>query len=182
MNDSSIAVRYAKALFELANEKKLADQVLQDLNSLEVLVRDVTEFRELIDSPLIQISDKIRIFKEVVEGNCTDLTFRFLELITRNKRESYLSAMIRKYQLLYRKDRGIISATLSTVTNTNETLTKRIELLLGDKYKANVELNQQQNPEIIGGFVLRVEDEMLDTSVAGQLNKIRREFDQSVMR
>ena len=90
--------------------------------------------------------------------------------------------MIRKYQLLYRKDRGIISATLSTVTNTNETLTKRIELLLGDKYKANVELNQQQNPEIIGGFVLRVEDEMLDTSVAGQLNKIRREFDQSVMR
>ncbi len=181
MNDSSIAVRYAKALYESAFESKVSDLVLLDLRYLDTLIQEVPEFSEIIHSPIIQVSDKLKMMTMVVKDQCQELTFRFLEMITRNKREGYLPAMIRKYFQLYRKDQGIVRATLSTVLVNQEDTMSEIKVLLKEKYQAEVELEQAQDPDLIGGFILRVEDKQLDASVASQLKKIRRELEQSVI-
>jgi len=179
MNDSSIAVRYAKALYASARELKLTEQVLNDLKYIDKLLKEAPDFSEFIQSPVVQVSEKLTIINDVFKNHCQELSFSFLELITRNKRESYLAAMIRKYFHLYRKDQGIISARLTTVTESKIENLKKIKDLLKQKYKAEVELEEQQDQDLIGGFVLRIDDEQLDLSIASQLKKIKRELDLS---
>ncbi|MCK5820892.1 MAG: ATP synthase F1 subunit delta [Bacteroidales bacterium] len=181
MNDSSIAVRYAKALYASAREFKLTEQVLADLKYIDKLIQETPEFSEFIQSPVVQVSDKLSILNDIFKNHCEELSFRFLELITRNKRESYLPAMIRKFFYLYRKDQGIISAKLTTVTKSQTDSLEKIKILLKQKYNAEVELEELNDQDLIGGFVLRVDDEQLDLSIASQLKKIRRELDQTII-
>lgn len=182
MNDSSIAVRYAKALYESARENKISEKVLNDFQYIEKLLSEVKEFSELIHSPVVQVSKKLKVMESVIKNHCQDLTFRFLEMITRNKRETYLPAMIRKYYQLYRKDQGIIRATLTTVADSQTETLEKIKVLIKEKYRAEVEFEQQKDPDLIGGFILRIEDEQLDASIASQLKKIKRDWEHSVIK
>jgi len=181
MNDSSIAVRYAKALYASAHELKLSDQVLSDLRYIDNLLKETPDFAEFIQSPVVQVSEKLNIFNAIFKNHCQELTYRFLELITKNKRENYLPAMIRKYFQLYRKDQGIIRARLTTVSDSQADTLVKFRKLLKQKYNAEVELEEQKDPELIGGFVLRIEDEQLDASIASQLKKIKRELDKTLI-
>ncbi|MEA1877765.1 MAG: ATP synthase F1 subunit delta [Bacteroidota bacterium] len=181
MNDSSIAVRYAKALYASARDLKLTEQVLNDLKYIDKLLRETPEFAEFIQSPVLQVSEKLTILNALFKNHCQELSFRFLELITRNKRESYLPAMIRKYFHLYRKDQGIIRARLTTVLESQVDSLEKIKVLLKQRYTAEIELEEQIDPDLIGGFILRVDDEQLDVSIASQLKKIRRELDQTLI-
>lgn len=182
MNDSSIAVRYAKALFQSAQEAKKTESILVDLRFLEVLLKEVAEFSQIIESPIVQANDKLQILEKVLKGQIQDLSYRFIELITRNKRESYLPGMIRKYYQLYRKDQGIIRATLTTVAETKPAVLDDFKAFLKGNYQAEVELEQHLDEKLIGGFVLRIEDEQWDASIAAQLSKIKRELEQSLIR
>lgn len=181
MNDSSIAVRYAKALYASARDLKLTEQVLYDLKYLDKLLRETSEFADFIQSPVLQVSEKLTILNTLFKNHCQELSFRFLELITRNKRENYLPAMIRKYFYLYRKDQGIIRARLTTVLESQTDSLEKIKGLLKQRYTAKIELEEQIDPDLIGGFILRVDDEQLDVSIASQLKKIRRELDQTLI-
>ncbi len=182
MNDSSIAVRYAKALYASARELKLSEQVLIDLRYIDKLLKEVPEFAEFIQSPVVQLSEKLNVLNSIFKDHCQELSFRFLEMITRNKREAYLPAMIRKYFNLYRKDQGIIQATLTTVSETQTDTLSVFKELLKQKYKAEVELEEKTDIELIGGFILRIEDEQLDASIATQLKIIKRELDQTALK
>ncbi len=181
MNDSSIGVRYAKALFELAKENKLTNEVLSDLNSLDELYHVVDEFKELVNSPVIQASDKLSIFEMSVKDAFSPLTFRFLELLINNKREGYLPAVVRKFKKLFREDQGIVSATFTTVSLTSSQTLEHLKELLVDQLKTAVDLTNETDPDLIGGYTLRIEDRQLDASVASQLKKIKRELESTNM-
>lgn len=176
MNYSKVAVRYAKALFELSQEKKIEEQVKDDMLMLEELLKEVPQFFLSISNPIIKSSTKKNIIKEALESKVDNLIFKFLNLLIDNKREEYLENIIRDYFDIYRKSKGI-KKTIITSTKTLDAKTKKALVdFIKSHFDTHVELEEQVNEDLIGGIVLTVEDQQYDMSILGKLNKIEKEF------
>jgi F-type H+-transporting ATPase subunit delta len=99
-----------------------------------------------------------------------------MELVIRNKREIYLPEIARNFKELYRKAKGIRSATLVTAYPVEEEEVEKLRKLIRNAFNEEVELTKSLDEEIIGGFVLTIEDMQYDASVARNLRKIKNQL------
>jgi F-type H+-transporting ATPase subunit delta len=176
MNYSAIAVRYSKALFTLAQEKNILDEIQEDIKLIHAICVSEPEFIRLIEYPVLPASKKIEILKNVFEGKIKTETLKFLELVTTKRRESDLPAMARAFLKKYKDIKGIKTITFTSVEDINDSIRNVIKDIIQNRYNAKTELIEQKDEKIIGGFILRIDDEQYDASVANQLEKIKREF------
>ncbi|WP_347839107.1 ATP synthase F1 subunit delta [uncultured Draconibacterium sp.] len=173
MNQSAITVRYAKAFFSLAKEKKQLDQLKADIQLVYQICKNNDDLILLLESPIIKSSKKAALLKQIFENTIETVSLNFLLLIVKNKREVNIPGICRNFLELTRKDLNIKSAVLTTATEVSSGILKKIEKLLGEELKATVELSAQVNPDILGGLVLRLDDKQYDASVATQLRKVK---------
>lgn len=173
MDQSKINVRYAKAFFTLAKEKGLNVELRKDAELISSVCRSSSDFVLLLESPVVKISQKIKVIRSIFEGNVHPLSVNFLVLITENKREKFIPGIFRNLEDMYRREEGIRSATLTSAQPLPESIIKNIKDILEHEFKAKVELNQKVNDELIGGFILRVEDKQFDASISTQLKKVK---------
>lgn len=176
MNESLITVRYAKAFYELASEKNILEEVRKDMELILPLTREVEDFRFLLLSPLIKGQEKNKMFSALFEGKVHSVTMSLLSLLVENKREAFLDGICRYFLWHYKKEKGIMEAAITTAFPLSEDITKKITEYMNRHFSARIELSKHVDPSIIGGFVLRVEDQQINASIAAQLNKIRREL------
>lgn len=175
MNESKISVRYAKALFQSAKEANKLEEVKSDISLLETAF--ATEgFVRILESPIIKTSEKVKLFKDVFSKSIGKLSLDFFLLVLRNRREIYLSAMMRNFIHFYKDDMGIKSAELTVSAKISSEQEKKMIELLKKVYKVKIELQTKISPEIIGGFILKVEDEQFDASVSTSLSRIEKEL------
>jgi len=175
MNDSKISVRYAKALFQAANEAKVLPQVMQDMD-LIMKVYTLADFRAVLDSPIVKTSDKKQVTQKLFSGKLSELSMSFINLMLSNKRESYLPHIARNFKTLFKKNQGILSAEIVVSKPIDKAQAEKFRLLLKDVFESDIELEESIKPEILGGFILRVEDEQFDASVASGLAKIKKQL------
>lgn len=168
MNESKIVVRYAKALFEFADDKNKLDIVKKDIDYIRSLC-EVKEFKEILDTPIIQPSKKQYIIHNIIKDNICEETLNFINLITKNRREKYLPGILRKFIADYYKNKNIKPAILTTSIEIEEKLRNRIINVIKSVYKTEVIVEDRIDPSIIGGFILTVEDQQYDASVASKL-------------
>jgi len=174
MNESSIAVRYAKALFMLALEKNNLEQVREDMLLVQQVLIDNNRFELYLDSPVIQPSQKRELIKHVFQEHLNTITFNFLDLLIQNKRENYLGAIFRKFQSTYREYKGIQTATITSAVPMDQATREKFQQLISDTFHSAVELTVHSDENLIGGFILRVGDQQYDASVATGLKRMRR--------
>jgi F-type H+-transporting ATPase subunit delta len=173
MNDSKISVRYSRALFESAVEKKLLDKVYLDMNFISELCT-MDEVKEVLKSPVIVPSKKKAILFSVLEKNVHPLTLSMVDLLIKNGRENFLPAVVRVFRDETLKYRGITETSLTTAVPVNEKIKKEITDLVSSVFKTKVELRETVNSEIIGGFILKINDNYIDASVRNKLRTIRK--------
>jgi F-type H+-transporting ATPase subunit delta len=173
MDQSKINVRYAKAFFALAKEKDLTTELQNDGLLVASVCSSISDFMILIESPVISTSGKIKAIRSIFEGKVHPYTLNFLVLITENKREKYMPGIFRYLADLYRQSQGISAAVLTTAKELDQANIEQIRKALESASGGKVELSQTIDPELIGGFVLRVDDKQYDASVATQLKKIK---------
>lgn len=176
MDQSKVNVRYAKAFFALAKEKGLTAELQRDAQLVSSVCSSVRDFNTLIESPVISTSGKIKAIKSIFEGKVHPYTLNFLLLITQNRRESFIPGIFRDLTDLYRKSEGVSSAVITTAHELDPAVMGQIRGNLESASGGKVELSQVTDPELIGGFVLRLEDKQYDASVATQLKRIRQKL------
>ena len=179
MNDSKISVRYSRALFQSALGKKILDKVNQDM----ILISEVCkapETKELLNSPIIVPSKKSAIFRKIFEGNVEKITLALIDLVVKNGREPYIPAIARVFVHETMKYKGITKSVLTTAVEVNTSVKKQITDLISDVFDTKVELEETIDTEIIGGFILRVDDNYIDASIRNKLRKIKKELIGSV--
>jgi len=176
MNESKISVRYAKALFGLVKEGNALDVHKKDIELLYQCVREIPELQFVIHSPVIKVSEKIMIFGEAFRGSFQPLVISFINLVLENRREEHLAGICRHFLKLLKVEQGIRSADLVTAAPLDEKLRQMIIRLIARKYESQVELNEKVDKSIIGGFILRVDDQQMDASISSKLNRIRTEL------
>jgi F-type H+-transporting ATPase subunit delta len=175
MNESIISVRYSRALFQSALEKKITDKVNDDM-TLILEVCKTAEMKEFLNSPVIVPSKKISILRAIFGDNVQAVTLSLMELIVNNGRESLLPAVARVFITETKKHKGITESVLTTAVKVNEKVRNEITALISDVFKTKVEIREIVDPEIIGGFILRVDDNYIDGSIRNKLRKIRKEL------
>ncbi|MBN2663462.1 MAG: ATP synthase F1 subunit delta [Bacteroidales bacterium] len=180
MNDSKISVRYAKALFNLAIEKNILDTIKNDVVLLNESCK-LLHFNDFLNSPIIPISKKIAVFEGIFKGNVHGYVMDFLILMAKNRREAYLKMITLDFLKHYRDYNGIIEAELTTAVQISEQNKIEIIELLSNLLKGKVEIKNNIKTDIIGGFVLRIDDKQFDASVKTQLKNYRKELKKSVL-
>ncbi len=175
MNESQISVRYAKALFHSASEKGILDTVQKDMELLTETCA-LEDFQYVLSIPSLQVSQKSMMVGSILGQHLSEISLSLVNLVIKNKREVFLAGIARNFSDLYRKAKGIRSATLVTAQPVEEASMQGIKELIKKAYDADVELTSVVNDEIIGGFVLTVEDRQYDASVASNLKKIKKQL------
>ncbi|MEE0340748.1 MAG: F0F1 ATP synthase subunit delta [Bacteroidales bacterium] len=150
MNTGVISNRYAKAFLSLTIESGRSKEVYAQ-------VQDI-------------LSGKI---PETVEKDIDSL----IALLKKNGRIPYLKYILFNYCSQYRKWAGIVQASLE-VAAPSDKLESQLRELLQRECKGDVVFTQKVNPDLIGGFVLEVNDKVIDTSVKSKLATIRIELDE----
>lgn len=182
MDQSKINVRYAKAFFLLAKEKGLTTELRKDAALIALVCETSPDFNLMLESPVVKPSKKIAGIKSIFAGKVNVLSLNFLELIVRNKRENAIPGIFRNLEDLYRGEEGIKSAVLTSSQAIDPVVVQQITKIIEKEFNAKVELREKVDKNLIGGFVLRVEDKQYDASVSTQLKKIREKLLQTELK
>jgi F-type H+-transporting ATPase subunit delta len=180
MNDSKISVRYSRALFQSALEKKILDKVNQDMIFISEICK-IAETKEFLSSPIIVPSKKQAIFHNILGDNVEKITLSLIDLIVKNGRESFIPAIARNFIHETKKYKGITESVLTTAVKVDDKVRKQIIDLISEVFKTQVDLKETIDPEIIGGFILRIDDNYIDASLKNKLRKIKKELKGSVI-
>jgi len=174
MNESKISVRYAKALFELGKEKQVLEVLIADMKLVGELCNTVKDFWLMVESPVIKTSQKRESIKLVLGGKIDAISLNFLDMVFQNRREIFLKDMVRNFLAQCRKDQGILAAKLTTACRFDDAEKAKLSDLLKNVFNSKIELEEVLDEDIIGGFILRVDDQEFDASVSNQLSQIKR--------
>ncbi len=177
MSNQRIAHRYAKPFLELAEERKSLEKVKDDMLYLAELCQENREFMLMLKSPIIPHLKKASILKAIFGKRATPLTLQFLELVSRKNREMVLPDVAKEFLSLYDLKMGLQAATVTTTIPLSSSEKKLVEKLVGEISGKKVHLKEKINPELIGGYVLKLgDDQQIDDSVAGKLRELKNRF------
>jgi F-type H+-transporting ATPase subunit delta len=171
---SHIAVPYAKALFDLTLEKNLLEETMKDMQVVASLYEKSKDFRMMLKSPVISEAKKSVIFARIFENAISKLTFTFLLIIIRKKRESYIGDIAFAFVELYNDHKGILQTTLKTAVPVGEDIRIMVRDLMKEQSKGEIELVEEVNPELIGGYILQWKDKQYNASILKQINRLQR--------
>ena len=183
MSTGIIASRYASALLKLVNETGGGEVVVRQTQVLQNALATVPDLRRVVDDPKSVPSEKkLALFRAVIsqESMAPELE-KFLSLLVKNGRIQDCMLIFNSFVSLYYKSRGIIRGRLifpsaSDENNTHGSLEAKVTELIESRTGKKLLLETLVDESLIGGFVLEVEDQLLDASVSHQLDMIRRQF------
>ncbi|MEL6483863.1 MAG: ATP synthase F1 subunit delta [Bacteroidota bacterium] len=179
MNESRAAIRYAKATLDYAVEKKMADKVDKDMRDIVATLKENKELGNLLGSPVVKMSMKSNILKEVFAGT-TETTKGVIETLVGNKRIELLEAVCLKYIILNEKRKGEDIAKVTTAVPLNASLEKKVLQQVAKLTGKKLTIENIVDESILGGFVLRVGDLQYDASIAQKLDTLKREFTNNI--
>jgi len=180
MRETRIAIRYAKALFELSLEQKSLEQTNQDM----MLVREVClqnkDFRLVLSSPIIKSDKKQSIMKSLFEGKLGKLSLAYLNIIAKKRRENFIEPIAEQFLELYKEYKGVISVVLTTAVTADDIIKNKVKELVRGFTKKEVDLIEEIKGEIIGGFILKFGQYQFDDSIRKKITKLKKEFNINV--
>jgi ATP synthase F1 delta subunit len=169
-----IAQVYARALFEVAKEHGLLDQVRDDLNEFAQALHDNRELAVFFFSPYFSTEEKKDGLKKAVTG--ADPAFmNFLEALIERHRMPAIFRIKAQYQDMWEDARDLLPVELTSAIELDSATVASIGERVGEQTKRTVELTSTVDPDILGGIVLRVGNVILDASIRNRLEQLRKQ-------
>lgn len=178
MRNPRLATRYAKSLVDLATEQGQLEQVFADMQWLQDVCKSSREFVNLLRSPIIKADKKNKIVDAVIGNNVSALSKAFITLLINKGREKNLAEVAGAVIAQYKEQKGIQTVTLTTASPVSEATKQAIvnKIQAASTYN-KIDLETVVDDSIIGGFVLKAGDKLIDASIAYDLKAIARQFE-----
>lgn len=177
MLSPKLASRYAKSLFVLSKEKQQLDAVYNDMVLINDSIKGSKEFSLMLKSPIITSDKKEKIINLIFGGKLSEITSTFINLIVKKGREEHLAEVAVAFIDAYNKENHVAIATLTSAVELDKSSIDKIKnLLLSIDGNTSVQLETKVNPKLLGGFVLKYGDKLLDYSIQRKLHLIRKEI------
>ena len=167
------AERYSLALYELANESNLLEQVEDQSLSILDLISSSKDFSNLIKDPTSSQEDLLKVINNISENNkFKNLLKNFLNFLITKRRFFYVEQILKSFIETCSKKRGELKAELKSAKElSNEEITKITDELT-QNFSSKIKLNYKHEQSLIGGLVVQVGSTMVDTSIKNKLQQI----------
>ncbi len=180
MADSRAASRYVKSLLGLAVEKNALEAVHADMLLFSKVCNENRAFALMLNNPIIKHDKKRAVLRKVFEGKVDSLTMAILDILTRKNREPLLPTIAKEFHTAYNIYKGIGEASITTAIPLDASLREEFETLVKRiSQKADIEMLEKVDSEMIGGFVLHVGDRQIDASLRNKLKALKVKFSQN---
>jgi F-type H+-transporting ATPase subunit delta len=174
MAESRVASRYVKSLLGLAVEQGALEQVHNDMLLFDRICEQNRSFVLMLKNPIIKHSKKRDILEALFKGKVHDLTMAIFDIITRKNREALLPAIANEFHQAYNVYKNISTATITTAFPIDNELRSQFEgMVKSISKKDKVELKEEIDKDMIGGFVLDVGDKQIDASLKNKLKMLK---------
>lgn len=176
MSTGAIAKRYARALLAYATERGEEEVLYRQTECFVRAYMAMPQLREVLLSPVTSGEERVKLVRQAVGGILTKSLEDFLHLVTRHRRYPYLYFMLHSYRILYKEERGMHEAHLETAYRLSEPQRQRLHEVLQHLCGGTLELQEEENPALLGGFRLRMDDLMIDATLRSRLERIKRYY------
>ena len=175
MNSGIISNRYAKAIFQFALERKEENRLREELRILSEQFFTVPMLNKILDDPTVSPAIKIDVLTTAAGKKISDTYLQVISMIVKNGRTHYMQPIALMYDKVYRKAKDkVVMKLVTTEPASDETKKKLVKLV--NKNDEQVDFVAKTDDDIIGGFILEIEDLRLDASIRNQLNQLRLEL------
>ncbi|HVB96475.1 MAG TPA: ATP synthase F1 subunit delta [Chloroflexota bacterium] len=171
MATSGVARRYAQAVYDIAREEQDIDGWLHDLHVIATVLREPT-LKALLDNPGVSFEQK----SQVIEDSFSALGPKrrnLVQLLVENGRVNLIDQILTAYGAEVNRARGIVTARVSTAVPMSPSEIEAIANHLASMTGLKVVVTPDVDPSLIGGFVARIGDRLIDGSVVGRLAALR---------
>jgi F-type H+-transporting ATPase subunit delta len=173
MKEEILARRYAKALFELAQARKMLDKVRSELHGFAAALEENKEFGDFFRSPENSRAAKRAAVEKVFQDRYSNIFFNFLLLVVQKGRHDTVNEIVRAFDDLYDRFARRTRALAITAVPMDNKLADDLKARLSKSLNKQVDLENQVDPSILGGIVLNIDGKVLDGSVKQQLERLR---------
>tara|TARA_B100001758_G_scaffold166415_1_gene143669 strand:- start:52 stop:582 length:531 start_codon:yes stop_codon:yes gene_type:complete len=172
---SRAAIRYAKAVYEIAHDENSVNEVFNDMSLVKKLNGSSADFKALLSNSQINSRDKKNAILSLID-NHNSLTLKLLDLLIFNKRVSIVGDIATSFIQLYNKHNNIKEALVITASPINKELESEILSKINIPDAKAINLNNIVDPSIIGGFIIRYDGKEYNSSVKQNLNNLKKEL------
>jgi F-type H+-transporting ATPase subunit delta len=169
-----LAKRYAKALWELADERGQLEAVLQQLKVFEELFQSNHLFRWFLLTPVIEKGEKINVFEKLFVANVLPLCYYFFILLIKKGRQNYLPQLVFEMERLYDLSQNRLRLKIVLPAELDKEEQNQLEQRLKAFLHSDIRLDKTIDESILGGIVVRIDDTVYDMSLRNQLNNLSR--------
>ena len=179
MKGARPALRYAKAILNLAQEQGVDADVNNDMKLIVDTIAASDDLSTMLKSPIIKAANKTKVLNALFGDKVNTITKGIFDLLQDNKRMVMLETVAKQYTIIYDYHRGMQIAKVTTAVAIDKNLEDKIQAKVVAITGNSATIENIVDPSILGGFILRVGDVQYDASIANQFNELRREFDNS---
>tara|TARA_A200000113_G_scaffold53055_1_gene43880 strand:+ start:5931 stop:6461 length:531 start_codon:yes stop_codon:yes gene_type:complete len=172
---SRAAIRYARAIYEIADEEKLVEEVYNDMIRISKLNRDSFDFKNLLSNSIIDNIDKKKAILSLIEKN-NSITEKLLDLLIHNKRVAIISDISSSFIQLYNKHNNIKEAVVITASPINKNLENQILSQIKIPEAKSITLTNLVDSSIIGGFIIQYDGKEYNASIKQNLKNLKTEL------
>ena len=172
---SRAAIRYAKAIYEIADEENFIEEIFNDMIRINKLNRDSSDFKNLLSNSIIDNFDKKKAILSLLEKN-NPITEKLLDLLIHNKRVAIISDIASSFVQLYNKNNNIKEAIIITASPIDKNLEKKILSQIKIPAAKSITLTNLIDSSIIGGFIIRYDGKEYNASIKQNLKNLKTEL------
>lgn len=170
---ASLSGRYATALFDLARDAKAIDAVGKSLESVKAALAGSADFRALTTNPLLSRETATKGIAGVAKYLKLDpLTTKMLGVLAQNRRLAKTGSVISAYEALAAAHRGEATAEVTSAHPLDAGQVAALKKQLRTKVGRDVAVTQKVDPAILGGLVVKIGSQMIDSSIRTRLNSL----------
>ena len=174
----AVADVYAASLLRLAEQRGQSDVVLEELEAIVDLLAKRPEFAGYLSSPMVDVEARRAAIDKTFQGRASELLVNTLQVMNRRNRLNLLEALETAYSRGLDKARGRESVEVVTAVPLTESLRESLRQAVGKLTGHDARLIESVDESLIGGLVVKIGDEKIDTSVARSLSLLRKRFEE----
>jgi F-type H+-transporting ATPase subunit delta len=175
-----ISYRYANSFFQLAEEKKLLDKFADDVELVLNTLVHSKELRTVLRNPVIKQNEKKNLLAKIFGSKIQKATSEFLEFIIEKNREDILTEIMSEFLILKDQKEGIVRTKITSSVELTDSIKKEIVTKLEKRINNRVKPEYSVDQNLIGGFIVKIQDTVLDASVKHQLDLLRKKFSEEI--
>jgi len=179
MSEIQVASRYAKSLIDLAAEQNSVEPVKKDIELFLETCRVNPQLQAILKNPIISLDKKANILDGLFGDKLNKMILSFFKIVVRKGRSQVLYATGKEFINQYNILKNVVKSTVTSASPLSQDNIAQIEEVVKQATKGEVILTAQVDPDLIGGFILKVGDKQFDTSLSSKLNKLKKEFQQN---